>query len=185
MVQIKGTAVLDTIRLVKQRTGDDGFNRIVALLDEEPRKMFQNEVFSSTWYPLDAFTHFLEVQIRESASGNVEVLVKGSEEVVERQLRGIYKVFVKLGSPEFVLKRIAAVHATYFKGVEIKVEMMGPGNATIRYTGYEQRHRIIGYAIIGFFRKALEISGARNVQAGFATPIEAGKDYAELAISWT
>jgi hypothetical protein len=115
----------------------------------------------------------------------VEVLIKGSEEVIERQLRGIYKVFVKLGSPEFVLKRIAAVHATYFQGVDIKVEMMGPGNATIRYTGYEKQHRIIGFAIIGFFRKALEISGAKNVQAGFATPIEAGKGYAELAISWT
>lgn len=185
MVQIKGTAVLDTITLVKKRMGNDEFNRIVGLLGDEAKKMFQGEVFTSSWYPLDLFTQFLEAEIRESAGGNVEVLIKGSEAVIERQLRGIYKVFVKLGSPEFVLKRIAAVHATYFQGVDIKVEMMGPGNATIRYTGYEKQHRIIGFAIIGFFRKALEISGARNVQAGFATPIEAGKGYAELAISWT
>jgi hypothetical protein len=71
-------------------------------------------------------------------------------------------LFVKLGSPEFVLKRIAAVHATYFQGVDIKVEMRGPGSAAIRYTGYEKQHRIIGFAIIGFFRKALEISGAKT-----------------------
>ena len=185
MIQIKGTAVLDTIRLVKERVGDDGYRKVVGLLHEETKKVFESEVFSSSWYPLDAFTNFLEVEIRESAGGNAEVLIKGSEAVVERQLRGIYKVFVKLGSPEFVLKRIAAVHATYFNGVDIKVEMMGPGKATIRYTGYEKQHRIIGYAIIGFFRKALEISGAKNVEARFATPIEEGKGYAELAISWT
>jgi hypothetical protein len=185
MVQIKGTAVLDTIRLVKERAGENGYNKVVGLLDEETRKVFVGEVFSSSWYPLDAFTHFLEVEIRESANGNTDVLIKGSEAVIERQLRGIYKVFVKLGSPEFVLKRIAAVHATYFNGVDVKVEMMGPGSATIRYTGYEKQHRIIGFAIIGFFRKALEISGAKNVKAGFATPIEAGKGYAELAISWS
>jgi len=185
MVQIKGTAVLDTIAMVKKRAGEEGFKKIVALLNEDAKKLFQGEVFTSSWYPLDLFTQFLEVEIRESAGGNEELLIKGSEAVIERQLRGIYKVFVKLGSPEFVLKRIAAVHATYFRGVEIRVEMTGPGNATIRYTGYEKQHRIIGFAIIGFFRKALEISGAKNVQARFATPIEAGKGYAELAISWT
>jgi hypothetical protein len=185
MVQIKGTAVLDAITLIKKRTGEDGFQKILAVLNEDAKKLFQGEVFTSSWYSLYLYTHFLEVQIREFAGGNEEVLIKGAEIATERQLRGIYKVFVKLGSPEFVLKRIAAVHATYFQGVDIKVEMMGPGNATIRYTGYEKQHRIIGYAIIGFFRKALEISGAKNVQAGFATPIEAGKGYAELAISWT
>ena len=42
----------------------------------------------------------------------------------------------------------------------------------------------MGLAIIGFFRKALEISGAKDVAIHFATPIDEGKDFAELSISW-
>ena len=113
-----------------------------------------------------------------------EMITRGSEVVIEKQLRGIYKAFVKLGSPEFVIKRIAAVHATYFQGVPIEVNLQGSGKAVVRYTGFEKQHRIMGFAIIGFFKKALEISGAKDVVLRFTTPIEEGKEFAELSISW-
>ncbi len=184
MPQIKGTAVLDTVQQVQKRAGDPAYQKVVGLLDDETRKIFQNQISPSSWYSLDSFTHFLEVEIKELAGGDEEVLLRGTEKVVEHQLRGIYKVFVKLGSPEFVLKRLAAVHATYFLGVRIDVEMRGPASAIVRYRGFEKQHRILSNVIIGFFRKALEISGAKNVQADFTTPIAAGREFAELAITW-
>ena len=94
-------------------------------------------------------------------------------------------MFVRLGSPEFVIKRIAAVHATYFTGASVEVHMPDSRRAMIKYGGFEKQHRIMEYVIIGFFRKALEISGAENVETYFATPIEEGKGYAELAITWS
>jgi hypothetical protein len=112
------------------------------------------------------------------------MVTRGSEAVIERQLRGIYKAFVKLGSPEFVIKRIAAVHATYFQGVPIEVQIQGNGRALVTYTGFEKQHRIMGFAIVGFFKKALEISGAKDVAIYFSVPIEEGKSYSELSIAW-
>lgn len=96
-----------------------------------------------------------------------------SEAVIERQLSGIYRIFVRLGSPEFVIRRIAAVHSTYFDGVEIIPQMTGTNSASIRYVGFAPQHRIIGFVIIGFFRKALEISGATQIDVHFRVPIEA------------
>jgi len=185
MVQIKGSAIQETINQIKSRSGDDALNKILGLLDEESRRVLQREIFSSTWYPLDVFTRFLEVEIKVLASGNEEMVTRGSEAVIERQLRGIYKAFIKLGSPEFVIKRIAAVHATYFNGVPIEVDMLGPCSASVRYKGFQKQHRIMGFAIIGFFRKALEISGAKNVDTHFTVPIEEGKEFAELSITWS
>src|SRR5580693_438752 len=185
MVQIKGSAIKETINQIKSRNGEEALQKILGLLDEEARTICQNEVFSSSWYPLDVFTRFLEVEIRVLADGKEEMVTRGSEAVIERQLRGIYKAFVKLGSPEFVIKRIAAVHATYFQGVPIEVNLLGNGKALIKYTGFEKQHRIMGFAIIGFFKKALEISGAQNVVIYFATPIEEGKESADLSISWS
>ncbi len=184
MVQIKGSVIQETINQVKRRSGDDSLKKILNLLDDETRKVFEGEIFASSWYSLDVFTRFLEVEIKLLADGNEEMVTRGSEAVIERQLRGIYKAFVKLGSPEFVIKRIATVHATYFQGVPIEVQSPAYGVATVRYTGFEKQHRIMGFAIIGFFRKALEISGAKGVKIQFATPIDDGKPYSELSISW-
>jgi hypothetical protein len=185
MVQIKGSAIKETINQIKSRAGEDAFQKILGLLDEESRKICQGEIYSSSWYPLDLFTHFLEVEIKVLADGKEEMVTRGSEAVIERQLRGIYKAFVKLGSPEFVIKRIAAVHATYFQGVPIEVHLQGSGRALVRYTGFTRQHRIMGFAIIGFFKKALEISGAKDVVLYFTIPIEDGKSYSELSIAWS
>ena len=93
-------------------------------------------------------------------------------------------MFVRLGSPEFVIRRVAAVHSTYFDGAQIIPEMKGPNAATIQYVGFSPNHRIMGFVILGFFRKALEISGARKVDVRFAVPIEAGEKFCELALTW-
>jgi len=185
MVQIKGSVIKETIEQIKMRAGQDALQKILGLVDEETRKICQGEIFSSTWYSLDRFANFLEIEIRVLANGNEEVITRGSELVIERQLRGIYKAFIKLGSPEFVIKRIAAVHATYFQGVPIEVTMQGKDRAVVKYTGFEKQHRIIGFAIVGFFKKALEISGAKDVAIYFSTPIEEGKGYSELSIAWS
>lgn len=185
MVQIKGSAIQETINQVLRRSGDDALNKILALLDEEARTVLKGKIFASTWYPLDIFSRFLELEIKVLAAGDENMVTRGSEAVIERQLRGIYKAFVKLGSPEFVIKRIAAVHATYFEGVPIEVDLPAPRSASVRYKGFEKQHRIMGFAIIGFFRKALEISGAKDVAIHFTVPIEEGREFAELSITWS
>jgi hypothetical protein len=105
--------------------------------------------------------------------------------VIEKQLSGIYKVFVRWGSPQFVLNRLSIIHQTYFRGADATVTMQGASKAMIKYTGFEKQHRLIGMTIIGFYRKALEISGAHDVNAQFTTSIEEGKGYCELSLRWS
>jgi len=185
MVQIKGSAIKDTINQILRRAGEDALKKIVEQLDDQAKAVFQGEIYASSWYPLDVFTRFLELEIKVLAGGNEEMVTRGSEAVIERQLRGIYKAFVRLGSPEFIIKRIAAVHVTYFEGAPIEVEWPAPRSAVVRYRGFQKQHRIMGFAIIGFYRKALEISGAKNVAIQFTVPIEQGREFAELTISWS
>jgi len=81
MLHIKGTAVLDTLRSGR------GSGRIISRLDPETR-----EIFSRPISP-----RFPETDIRETAGGNQQELVRRAEAVIEKQLSGIYKMFVRLG----------------------------------------------------------------------------------------
>jgi hypothetical protein len=184
-VTIKGSAVLDSARGIRERLGDDAYARLVAGLDDDARHLFEGDILPTSWYPLDAFVRFLEADLRESAGGDERALVARSRWLFERQLKGIYRLFVKLGSPEFVLKRISIVHMTYYNGVHLETVSLGPGRAVLRYTGFDARHRLIGNAIVGFYGKALELSGAKDVRAEFTTPIGDPKGYAELLVTWS
>jgi len=65
------------------------------------------------------------------------------------------------------------------------VEMDSANKATVHYTGFEKQHYLSEYGIIGFFRKALEISGAKNVAAEFTNKISAGTGIADLSLTWS
>lgn len=183
MADIKGRVLLDTLTAVRERSGEQELAKIIKSLSNESRKVFESPILFSEWYPLDAFAEFLEINVRETANGDREVLAKRSEKVVESQLRGVYKIFVRLGSPRFVISRISAVHETYFRGVKIIMEFERH-SATVRYVGFQKEHNIMEQVVIGFFRKALAMSGANRVELKFTVPIAQAGPYSELAISW-
>jgi hypothetical protein len=183
VAEIKGSVLVDTIEAIKARAGEGELARIIEHLSPDTRSIFDQPIRISNWYSLDAFVEFLDVDVRETAFGNREVLTTRSEKVIETQLRGIYKIFVKLGSPGFVITRISAVHATYFKGVEIIPEVEDH-SAVIKYIGFQKHHDILEFTILGFFWKALEISGAKHAALKFTIPISQGGAYSELTITW-
>ncbi|MGA8767494.1 MAG: hypothetical protein WB559_10775 [Candidatus Acidiferrales bacterium] len=112
MPQIRGSVFLDTIQAVKVRRGDQELAKILAHLDGEAKQMFNAPIEPWKWYPVDAFVSFLETDIRETADGDRRVLIERSKKVIELHLHGIYKLFVKIGSPKFVINRIATIHAS-------------------------------------------------------------------------
>jgi hypothetical protein len=184
MPQISGSVLLDTIKAVKTRQGDQEFAKILAHLHGEAKLIFNAPIESWRWYPVDAFVGFLETDIRETADGDRRVLIKRSKNVIESQLHGIYKFLVRIGSPKFVINRIATIHASYFQGVQIIPEIEDGPRATIKYIGFEKHHDIMEYIVIGFFLQALEVCGAREISVVFTVPISRGAAYSEVTIAW-
>jgi hypothetical protein len=184
MPQISGSVILDTLKAIRARRGDQELAKILSHLDGEAKLIFDARIESWEWYPVDAFVSFLETDIRETASGDRKVLIQRSKKVIEAQLRGIYGFLVKMGSPEFVIKRIATIHESYFQGIQIIPEIEDGPRATIKYIGFEKHHDIMEYVVIGFFLKALEVCGAREISVVFTVPISQGAAYSEVTLAW-
>lgn len=185
MIEVKGSVVKDAIKAVKARGGDQTYNAILNLLAGETRAFFERaSISSSDWYSLDAFVQFLEKDLAVTAHGDEQVLVERAEALIEQQLRGMYRMFVEWGKPKFMLERIGIIHQTYYRGVTIDTSLPSAGQAIIKYTGFAKPHRLIGLTLIGFYRKALELSGAKAIKAEYTTSIEDDKGYCELLLSW-
>ena len=105
------------------------------------------------------------------------------EALIERRLKGIYRIFVRLGSPEFFIRYHSIAHQGYFRGVLMKITFDGANKAIIKFTGFEKQHKLMERSIIGFYKKALETFGAKNVHTKYLTLIEENKGYCELEIT--
>ncbi len=183
MAEIKGMAVRDTLRSIVARLGREGLDVLLEAAGEDARALFTEQVSVSAWYPLDAYASLLEAEVR-AEGGDPGGLMARAEKVIEKQLSGVYRVFVRLGSPEFLVKRISAAHETYFRGVGIELLACEKGRAAIRYTGFTQRHRVMEYVIVSFYRKALELAGARDARAQVTKSVSLGGGVSEVEMTW-
>lgn len=181
-VKIKGTTLLDSIAAAKRREGEQRYAAILALLTPEFRSVFEAEIYDTSWYSLDAFAAFLEAGLCFTGE-DPTILTRRAEALFERQLGGIYRVFVSLRDPEYIVQRIATIHRIYFSGTSVEAATH-EHHAVIRYTGFHARHWLLDYTLIGFYRKALDVCGARDISAQMTVPIAAGRAYSELQVSW-
>lgn len=184
MVEIKGSAVIGTIERLKEEFGAEAHFRVVQNLPDGDRKLFQGALLSSSWYPLDAFVSYIATENNLLYHGDLSVILSNSEKIVDRQLQGVYKLFTKENTPEFVVNRIGVIHSSYFRGIGLQVVTSASGEYVGRYSGFEKNHQIFEYSICAFYRKALEMSGARDVEANFTVPFGSPVGYSEIRVTW-
>lgn len=183
MVEIKGHAVRASIEAIRSRLGEERFQELVSRLDEPTRELVHRGVQATDWISLDDYARFLDTHVRHNFEGDASRLTPFVERIVEQQLRGVYKAFAQAVSPEAMLEKIWVVNATYARGVALD-RHVEKGKARVRYTGFEKQHQVIEYLLLGFYRKAIEVCGGRDVKVAMTTSIGEGRGFAEIDLRW-
>ncbi len=112
--------------------------------------------------------------------------------VAERDIPGIYRVLLRLASPELVVSRLPRAATQYFDFGACDVETLRPGVAHATLRGVPQSLvPLVAATTEGFVGAALEIAGARTVNVRcIDTPRDAARDaiatmLVRLEIAWT
>jgi hypothetical protein len=185
MVEVKGTAVNVTLDYVKKRHGDAGLKRWLDSLSPRARDIFSSVIYSNVWFPLEPA--FLEPTMKAcelfhggKAAGAVEI----GRFSADRALRGIYKFFVKLGSPEWLLDRASTVFATYYRPCRMVAVSRGPRSAELRVMNFPDLSGLVEARIQGWIARSLEISGCLDVRVAVAASQTMGESFTEFAVEW-
>jgi hypothetical protein len=184
MVLVKGSIVRDAVTAIKDTYGESEFNRIVGLLDADSQKALKGTILPSSWLPIEVVVNLLETELKEFYHNDKSQIMKRSELITEKHLNGIYSIFIRIGTPAFILTRLARVNETYFKGVTVEPKMVGLRCFTCTYCGMEKRHEILEPVIVAFYKKAMEISGAQEVVVEFTVPMAVGDGKSEITVTW-
>src|SRR4051794_28106977 len=129
------------------------------------RAIFASPIYSNVWYPLGA-------AFVEPAGKVCDLFYAGSRQgavqigafSAERALRGIYKFFVKLGSPESLLARASSVFSTYYRPAHMEALTHGRGRAHLEVSNFIGMSPIVEARIEGWVSRSLEISGCAAVR---------------------
>ncbi len=183
-MQVKGAAVVSTKAFV-EATHEEELIKWLSNLPEQSQKIYTQTISESKWYPLnDAFIIPTRIMLGMFYNNDLKGAYELGSYSAEKGLTGIYKVFVKMGSPSFIISRAAKVFSTYYKGSSIKVLSSTKKSVILMIDKFPEYADVVEQRIIGWIDKALVISGCKNVKTQVVHSFLNGDSFTELFTTW-
>jgi hypothetical protein len=102
----------------------------------------------------------------------------------EVNLPTLYRIFYKLGSPAFILKRAARLWELHYSSGELEVVEV-PGGARCRIVGFETPHQAHCLSVLAWAERSVELSGGRVSAARELTCRAAGDAECTMEVLWS
>lgn len=183
-MQVKGTAVESIPVFVKEKFTDD-YDKWLDSLSSESAEIFKKPILASRWYPI-------QPAIVEPTRKICDLFFKGSDKgawkagefSAEKTLHGIYKVFVKAGTPKFIISRAGTIFSNFYSPSKIEVVTESQNSVIVKITEFETPDFLVECRIAGWIKKALEINGCKIPQVTINQSLAKGDSLTSIVCSW-
>ena len=185
-MEVKGTAVASIPKFIEEKFGKEGIEKWLETLGDLAKRVYGNPILASKWYPLN---EILIEPTRQLCSlfygGNIKGAWEAGNYSAKYGLSGILKIFVKMGTPSFIISRATSILPTYFQPSELKVVDSTKNSTILQITQFPELSDVIENRIGGWIEKALEIQGCDSVKVQISKSITRNDDICEYSIFWS
>jgi hypothetical protein len=181
----KASMLKNRVAFIEEVYGEDALAKVIAAMPEEHQGILDQPLLPSNWITMDASAAFLDAT----------AVVLGGDQVIydmglygaQKSLSGIYKIFVMIGSPGFIVRRGAVTFKQLFEGGHSEAraeEQDGRMNAVWRSYGFAAHHRLIEVVMHGWMVEALRLSGADVDHSRVVVSLTEDKGFFEVEGGW-
>jgi hypothetical protein len=181
----KGTAVKSLQDFV-QKHFESRYNEWISHLPAPSRNIFSAPILVTDWYPIiESLIEPIKTIANLFYEGDT---VKAGWETgrysAETALNGIYKIFVRISTPKYIIERATKIIPVYYSPSELVVKDSGPKHLIITITVLPIRDQILESRIAGWVQKAMEVTGCKNVKVDIQLSQARNDSVTEMYINW-
>ncbi|MBW1642689.1 MAG: hypothetical protein JRJ76_07605, partial [Deltaproteobacteria bacterium] len=102
----------------------------------------------------------------------------------DKGLIGVYKMFVKLGSPKFIVGRAATIFSSYYKPSKMEIAGEAEKEVVLHIKEFPELERWVELRICGWIERALEISGSKVIKVELTKSLTNQDTVTEIVVQW-
>ena len=182
--QVKGVVVVATLRFLEERFGGETLRSLLAELEPGDRAAFDTPLVSA-WYPLPSVLRLMRVAHRRFGAQMPGMFREMGRASADYGFSTVYRVFFKLGSPQFIISRGSRVFSTYFRRGRLDVVEAGPGFSNAEMREFEDGGPEYCERILGWIARTLELSGAKQSRVAHVRCVHRGDPVCRFEGTWT
>ncbi len=181
---VKGMALMALDAFVKSNFPDRR-EEWLAALPPGARDVYSHSVLASDMYPLydtliEPTQKVCDLFYNGDDRGAWETGVHSSSYA----LKGIYKVFFKIGSPQFIIDRASRVFSTYYPNAELRVAGFHSRRCVLHIVKFPEPYRILEINIAGWIYGTLGLFGFKNGKVEITKSLARGDAVTEFTAEW-
>jgi hypothetical protein len=162
-MEVKGTAFIARKSMLEREHGPERFEQVLKkVAATEP--CFRSPILATTRLPVESFVKFNDAVVKELYDGDEHSYFRFGEASATWALSpsGPYKHLVQNKSvPEFAASA-HNIYRNYFTEGDARSEIHG-NKVTLQLVGIDTPHVYFEYAIMGYFKRGLELVSGRKV----------------------
>lgn len=159
----KGYTLRGRLAFIERKFGRERVPEVLALMEEEPRKVLSGVFAPSSWYPLAYQVRLSEAIDKVCGKGDLQLCWDIGRFTAEFELSTIHQIFLKLGTPHQLLKMGGMMWGRYYNSGKLEVAATGKNEAAGFVRDFNPISRAFCMDFAGWMERTLELTGARKV----------------------
>jgi len=162
-VLARGVNFVYTIQYIVNKYGVETWKLLLQSLSEDARKVWGDILVPILDYPFRLFKELISSLPIALNIGQDSELASIYEYIADQSLNKLYKIFFSFTNPSFVIKNFPKLWSRFFNTGKVEVPVSESGHAILKFTLPEIFHDWLEPACFGYSKKAVEMSGGRNL----------------------
>ena len=181
----KGTIVGSIDRFVRENF-PEGHKNWLGKLPDSSKKIYTGTIMATEWYSMDAAVVSPTKLIGEMFYGNDtrKAAWESGRHSAKVGLTGIYKVFVLIATPQYIIKRGGKILTSFYDPATMVIAGEHPKGVDVHITEFPASNDVVERRIGGWMEMALEICGCKNLKIDIRKSMARGDAITEYVINW-
>lgn len=182
---VKGTGIKTTKEFVKANF-PNGYKNWIDSLPLKSKELYSLNTEFSSWFPIkesyiDPVDKIIELFFKGDSKSGGEAIGKFSADYA---LKGVYKVFLLVASPQFLMHRATKIMTTFYQPCEININTNDDKSVILTISKFDQLNEALEYRIGSWCQRALELTNCKNVNYKIQKSLIKNDSVTEMAFSW-
>jgi len=182
--KIKGSIIKSRIEFVRKEFGEAGLSRIMDSLPEEDQKIL-GRLVAVAWVDFAVGKRLDEAIVKELGGGGTRVFERLGEASAEVNLSTLHSAFLAPGDPQAFLAKAPQIYRLYYDVGWREYEATGEREGVLTTHDAETFSKPDCLTVVGWYRKALEMCGAKNVRIMEEECRAGGGHVCKYRVSWS
>jgi hypothetical protein len=182
---VKGVAIQSNIDFFKKNYGEY-YEEFLSRLASDVKKVYEGNITITDWYEINKF--YIDPMRVYAQVANIYDIIEFAKEIgrysADVTLTGIYKVFLLVASPVYLMKRSSKMMATFYKNANAEIIDKGKSWFRLKISNFPELTDFLEHRILAFSQRALELANCKNVSYIIEQSITQGKDESIIFFSW-